>query len=421
MYPFKILYVDDEEINLLNLRLSFEQDYQIITACSGQEGLDIFSQDKDIGLVISDHRMPGMTGVEMLTEMYKMNPESIRIILTAYSKAENIMDAINQGHIYQYIMKPWDHFDLKLIIEHAKTAYTLRMENKSLTIKLAEKNTNLLEVNEKLMIVNEVLKADIKRRQKVEHCLKESEENLLNSKQRLRELSGALLSAQDNERRRIAMELHDELGQSMAVLKLHISSIKNQLNSSEELDKEHIRDRLEELRLLINDLIESTRNLSRELWPMMVDDLGIDAAFDNLSSSFLNISGLKTKMHNSGIRLLLSIERQRHLYRIVQESLNNVIKHAKAQNLTVCIDSLEDTIKIDIEDDGVGFDVDSVLKRTGINRGIGLQSISERIKMLDGILEVESSPGKGTSLHFTLPVENKKTDGTEDTIPLQSQ
>ena len=108
MIPFKILFVDDEEINILNFRMIFQDRYEIVTALSDEEGLRCFEKTPDIALLISDQRMPGISGTEMLSRMYDVDPDPIRVLLTAHSQVEYILDAINLGRIYQYILKPWD-------------------------------------------------------------------------------------------------------------------------------------------------------------------------------------------------------------------------------------------------------------------------------------------------------------------------
>ena len=105
MIPFKILFVDDEEINLLNFRMIFQDKYEIVTAPSGEDGLRCFEETSDIGLVISDQRMSGISGTEMLSRIYDIDPDPIRVLLTAHSQVEYILDAINLGRIYQYILK----------------------------------------------------------------------------------------------------------------------------------------------------------------------------------------------------------------------------------------------------------------------------------------------------------------------------
>lgn len=395
MDPFKILFVDDEEINLLNFRMIFQDRYEIITALSGEEGLRCFQKTKDIGLVISDQRMPGISGTDMLGKIYDIDPDPIRVLLTAHTQVEDVLDAINLGRIYQYILKPWDTNELNGTIDRARDLYQLKKENVSLTDELAEQNRTLALTNQKLLIVNDVLKRDVQRRKKLEEQFRLSEE-------RLGDLSAMLITAQDDERRRLSMELHDEFGQSLAALKLQLRAMENTLYNSEGCQKDVIIEGLRELRQYVNLQIGNVRNLSRELWPMMVDDLGVDAAFENLISGFLGYSDIELDINMEPVGQFFSVQEQRHLYRLLQESLNNVIKHAHAKIIEVRARQVGDEIVLAVHDNGCGFDVDAVSKSTGKTRGIGLQAIAERVKLLCGKMEINSKPGMGTAIIFTL-------------------
>lgn len=524
MQDFKILFVDDEEINLLNFRMIFQDRYEIITALSGEEGLRCFEENSDIGLVISDQRMPGISGTEMLSKIYDIDPDPIRVLLTAYSQVEDIMDAINLGRIYQYILKPWDASELNRVIDRAKDLYQLKKENVSLTKELAEKNRHLELTNQKLLNANMELERDVQRRKVLQESLTESEERfrkftqasqdvivlfdtsgkglytnpavetllgyndqefmnksivgaihrderravrieiarllttnvpsqvrevkvqkknreyldmemnlfcidlssgeriigsiardisdrkiaeeqLRLSEERLGDLSAVLINAQDDERRRISMELHDEFGQSLAALKMQLRALENKMYSYEESQKEEILDTLRELRQYVNMQIENVRNLSRELWPMMVDHLGIDAAFNNMISSFLGYSDIEVTMKLEPIGEFFAVEEQRHLYRLLQESINNVMKHAEAKHIQIVTGKVGEDVVLAVHDNGCGFDVDAVSKSTGKSRGIGLQAMAERMKLLNGKMEINSKPTMGTSIIFTLGCE----------------
>ena len=95
----KILFVDDEPANIEIFKLNFADQYQIYTASSGPEALEIYQSHQDIGIILTDHRMPGMNGVELLSRLYQQNSDTIRIIVTAYAELHNILDAVNRGHI----------------------------------------------------------------------------------------------------------------------------------------------------------------------------------------------------------------------------------------------------------------------------------------------------------------------------------
>ncbi|WP_020532128.1 response regulator [Flexithrix dorotheae] len=139
---YNILYVDDEESNLRIFRTAFRRHYNIFTASSALVGFEIL-RTEDIHLIISDQRMPNMTGSEFLSKVYLENPAPIRMILTGYSDMAAIVEAINSGKIYKYITKPWEKDKLKLIFDEA----LLHFENSS---KSTERNKQLQKEVEKL-------------------------------------------------------------------------------------------------------------------------------------------------------------------------------------------------------------------------------------------------------------------------------
>jgi len=140
---FNVLYVDDEENNLNSFRAALRRNYNIYTALSGEEGMDILSKN-DIHVVVTDQRMPNMTGVQFLQHI-PPEKDNIRIILTGFSDIESIIDAINTGMVYRYITKPWDKDELKITIDNAIETIMLRRNNKHLIEELKEYNEQLEE------------------------------------------------------------------------------------------------------------------------------------------------------------------------------------------------------------------------------------------------------------------------------------
>ena len=122
MKRHSLLIVDDEKEILRSLSLTFMQDYEVFTASSGIEALAILER-QDIALILADQRMPEMTGVELLTKVFQINPNAIRIILTGYTDTAALIEAINQGQIYRYITKPWDRQELRITIKRALENY----------------------------------------------------------------------------------------------------------------------------------------------------------------------------------------------------------------------------------------------------------------------------------------------------------
>ena len=125
---YTILYLDDEEDNLTSFRAVFRRFYHVYTANNADEAMEILEKS-NINLVISDQRMPGITGVQFLEKVYQSYPDTIRMILTGYSDMQAIIDAINKGRIYYYITKPWKFDTLKIILDNALESYALKLKN----------------------------------------------------------------------------------------------------------------------------------------------------------------------------------------------------------------------------------------------------------------------------------------------------
>jgi DNA-binding NtrC family response regulator len=153
MKRHKLLIVDDEKEILRSLTLTFTENHEVFTASSGAEALEIIKQ-QDIALIITDQRMPQMTGVELLEKVIQINPRIIRIILTGYTDTPALIQAINQGRIYQYITKPWERQELQLIVQRALETYELEIENRRLL-------KELQAANERLRVENAFLKTEV--------------------------------------------------------------------------------------------------------------------------------------------------------------------------------------------------------------------------------------------------------------------
>lgn len=138
----RILYIDDEENNLLAFKASFRREFKVFTAISAKAAREILEKE-EIHIIITDQRMPEQTGVEFLESILDVYPEPIRMLLTGYSDIEAVIDAINKGRIYRYISKPWNETDLRMNIENAFEVFRLRRENKQLVEKLQRVNEQL--------------------------------------------------------------------------------------------------------------------------------------------------------------------------------------------------------------------------------------------------------------------------------------
>lgn len=176
--PAKILFVDDELNVLKSLqRLFMDEEYELFTASSGAEGLDILREEQGVQVVVSDYRMPEMNGVDFLKEVYGQWPNTVRIVLSGYADTGSIVGAINEGQIYRFIPKPWNDDELKVHIAKAFEMYFLRRKNRRLTEELQESN-------EELKLINENLEKRVRERTEevlFHNVVLEKSQNILNS------------------------------------------------------------------------------------------------------------------------------------------------------------------------------------------------------------------------------------------------
>ena len=149
--PVRILCVDDERNVLRALeRLFIDEEYEIVTCASGEEGLQTLETGGEFQVILSDYRMPGMNGVEFLRQVYVRWPETVRIVLSGYADSGAIVDAVNHGHIYKFIPKPWNDDELRVTIANSLERFQLRRENELLLNKLKESNEELRILNASL-------------------------------------------------------------------------------------------------------------------------------------------------------------------------------------------------------------------------------------------------------------------------------
>ena len=271
-----------------------------------------------------------------------------------------------------------------LIWRGARTLYCADMKRKQMEEALRESYDDLEkrveERTAELSRVNESLRAEV-----IKH--RESEAARV-------QLLRRLVTAQEDERRRISRELHDQMGQHLAALMLGLKTLSN---SAETQTPQHRS---------LQQLVEKAHHLAWELRPAALDDLGLRTALSNYVDRWSERGGVLADFHSSGLdkrrRLLPQIETT--VYRIVQEALTNVLKHARAARVSVILEHRHDQLLTIVEDDGQGFDTEAVRFVPGEGRGLGLLGIRERIALVGGNFNIESQPGAGTTLVIRIPV-----------------
>lgn len=263
-------------------------------------------------------------------------------------------------------------------------------EHRELLAELVENRTaELMDANER---------ARVEMAERLQTC-----EALHKTEKQIEYLSGKLLRAQEVERKRIAMELHDELGQDLSVMKLQIRVVERGLKA----DQESIREDCEKLLEYIDQVIEEVRRLSLDLSPTVLEDLGLTAALRWLIGNLEKIPKMNITVDVAEIDHLYSENNWITLYRIVQEALTNVAKHSRAENVSVVIRPRDHRVVFSIEDDGEGFDPEQVMMKDASEKGFGLTTLNERVGILGGTLDLWSRKGEGTRITFSLPIENR--------------
>lgn len=231
---------------------------------------------------------------------------------------------------------------------------------------------------------------------------------LRKSEVRLQRLSSDLINVQENERRRISLELHDELGQSLAAMKMHVSAVERKIGKTPpaELSRE-----CEEIRDRITIIIENVRRLSRDLSPLVLEDLSLSSAIQFLVNNFSKLSTLQVYLEQDEISHYFNDKAQRSIYRVLQESLTNISKHARASEVVVRVEKKENSVTFTVDDNGCGFEMRQALRRDAAGeRGMGLAAMYERARILGGDLHIRSMPDQGTTIILTVPLDYKEED-----------
>jgi signal transduction histidine kinase len=353
-----ILVVDDQEETLISTRLLLESEgHRVITAASGQAAIAAFSADP-ADLVIVDYFMPRMSGHQVV-EAIRESDQDVQILLqTGYSGE-----------------RPPDEMMQTLAIQgyHDKADGPDRL---------------LLWVRASLKAAAQIGK------------VREAGRRLRESEAQLRLLSARLLKLQEEERDRISRELHDELGQLLTAIALDI----DWLSSHADADRQLKAERLAESKVLVHRAINATRELCASLRVEEWQGKCLAASIGDYAADFQRRSGIITRFSNPGGNLELNAETARNVFRIVQEGLSNVARHAQAREVAIELRPFDGSLVLSLTDDGKGFDHDQVSDPFAI----GLTGMRERARLIGGRLELRTSKGGGTSLKVTVPIASAK-------------
>jgi two-component system sensor histidine kinase UhpB len=207
-----------------------------------------------------------------------------------------------------------------------------------------------------------------------------------------------ILTAQEQERKRIARELHDETSQVLTSLLISLKVLEESINGDE------ARQRIEDTRSLVHQTLRAIRNLSIDLRPSALDDLGLLPALRWYIKEYQQKCKIDVEFVANNFKERLPSELETALYRIVQEALTNTAKYANATRARVSVIEEQDKVTATISDNGKGFDAHTLLKLPWQERGLGLAGMHERATLLDGSLLINTEPGRGTTIQVTIPL-----------------
>jgi signal transduction histidine kinase len=209
--------------------------------------------------------------------------------------------------------------------------------------------------------------------------------------------TASVIEGQEKERKKIARELHDGLGQKLTALKFHIEGVKGAASKKE-------KERLEDIRKMLYDTIGEVRRISFNLMPSALNDFGIVPALKHLSEQVSKSSDVDVIFVNNSTIERLNKTVEINLYRIVQEALNNAIKYSEADQINISLDNNGDRFKILVADNGKGFSLAPKGKSNG--SGNGITNIQERTRLIDGEFSIETEPGMGTKILINIPYKH---------------
>jgi len=276
------------------------------------------------------------------------------------------------------------------------------------TVHLGQLNEALRRRSEELGASNRKLKEEIGQRKAAEESFRQSEQQsaqLLAQSRRMQEhlrlLSRQLLSAQEEERKKISRELHDVIAQTLTTINVRLAALK----SEAALNTQGLEQSIARTQELVQRSVEIVHRFARELRPAVLDDLGLIPALQTFMKNFREQTGILVTLSAFAAVEQVSGATRTVLYRVAQEALNNVARHAHASEAEVTIQKLDGAVSLKIKDNGNGFRQERLSNVKG-NRRLGLLGMKERVEMVNGSFAVESAPGKGTRIQVQIPLAN---------------
>ena len=383
MTTHKILYIDDDAENLRTFKRLFRKEYDILLAESGEEGLRILQEHAPIPIIITDQRMPEMTGIEFLDQSIQISPESIRMILTGFTDVQALIDAINTGRVYRYITKPWDEQELYVTLKRAIESYELKRRN--------------LQLLEDLQRKHEELEQSYRQ-------LQEAQEQVIQAEKMAS--IGRLAS-------RIAHELRNPIQGIKMGLELLRHEMAEAANREEfmntfAMNMQHINQEILSVETIVKDLLEYARDMRFEFSTTDLNGVIVGVLF-NLKERIQDARvTVQTEYGDIGEIQADGIRLRQVMLNLVQNSLEAM---RSGGTLTITTASANEShVAVMLQDTGCGmtpeqqqrvFEPFFTTKEKGV--GLGMSIVHRIIEAHHGAIELESDVEKGTRFTVLLP------------------
>jgi signal transduction histidine kinase len=405
--PIRILLVEDNEHDQIAFQRALARSDTPfeVTLCERAESIPVVMQtgSQSVDIVVIDQDLPGLNGLAAY-EVLKQKSDMPPFVMLTGTGSENLaVDALKAG-MYDYIIKDPNQGYLLLLplkLREVKQRYVDLMIRLQAEANLKKAHSELEKMvklrTAELSRTVEALVEEISERTQTEKALRESE-------LALRHLSLKIIETQENERRQIAKELHDSIGSSLAAIKFAVEGKLLTMTNGPPIDTDTIS--LEKIADHIHDTINEVRRISTNLRPSMLDDLGLLATINWYCRS----SG---EMHaDTRIETELALKEDEVpeyskivIYRVLQEALNNALRHGRADSIRVNLEAGKDRIRLCVKDNGCGFDPDAVIRSTDPLSGYGLKGMYDRAEVVGGRLSLDAGPGRGTTVCLDLPAQ----------------
>ena len=379
----RVLVVDDNDsLRYTVVRSLREAGYEVVEARNGAEAMALASEDPD--LITLDVNLPDKSGLEVCG-LLKKDPATSHIpilqLSASFVDAESRVRGL-QGGADAYLTEPFDRAELTAMV-----AALLRIKRTERQARLQAKEAE--EARQQLAELNGTL----------ERHVAERTADLETANANLRELMQRLMAMQDDEHRRISRELHDGVGQLLAALSINISLVTTEADKLSDRGRKALLGNAS----MVDEIIRNIRTMSHLLHPPLLDEAGIASALEWYVDEFGKRSGLKVEFDCSPVIGRLSSDMEIAIFRIVQESLGNVLRHSQSRTAFVKLDLAGENVRLCVRDEGIGIAVDRQRElQKGSRGGVGLRGMRERVRQLGGDLQIHSNP-RGTEIVVVLP------------------